>query len=373
MNIKELEGELCSYGIDDGRGEAYLIIERLFGVSRSKLLLERDRNFVSPELDEVLKKRKERVPLQYIFGEWEFMGNKFLVSEDCLIPQPDTEILTEKAIEILKKWQGVDEINAKCKMQNAKLGNAPSVTQGVTPPSADGGYEMQNAKSTQGVSLSEANRSFIGTHCAKILHCVQNDNSNTVGTGVPDRPFSTSIGVSQSAKCDAQVADLCTGSGCIGLSLLMHGACDRVMLMDISEGALNMARKNAKMHGACDRCDFVLGDICSDLPKTKYKMIVSNPPYIPTADIEALPEEVKKEPHLALDGGNDGLDLIRFLTGDGLSYLQENGVMLIEFGYDQGDKMDALLREKRDTGSIKSYEILYDYGNNPRVAVIYGN
>ena len=238
-------------------------------------------------------------------------------------------------------------------MQNAKLGNAPSATQGV--------------------ALGEANGSLDGTHCAKILHCVQNDNSNTVGTGVPDRPFSTPIGVSLNAKCDARVADLCTGSGCIGLSLLLHGATDRVMLMDISEGALSMARKNARLHGAEDRCDFVLGDICRDLPKRKYKMIVSNPPYIPTKDIEGLPEEVKKEPRLALDGGDDGLDLIRFLIGDGLSSLDENGVMLIEFGFDQGEIMDALLREKCDTGSIKSYEILRDYGNNPRVAVIYGN
>lgn len=301
MNINELERELYSYGIEDARGEAYLIIERLFGVSRASLMLDRERDFSKAELDGLLQKRKERIPLQYIFGDWEFMGKKFFVSEDCLIPQPDTEILTEKALEILKKWQDVDG-NAKCKMKNAK---------------------------------------------------------STPNTEV--KP-----------QCETPVADLCTGSGCIGLSLLTYGGADRVMLMDISEGALNMARKNACLHGVADRCDFVLGDIMSDMPKKKYKMIVSNPPYIPTQDIEGLPEEVKKEPHLALDGGNDGLDLIRFLIGDGLDYLDENGVMLIEFGYDQGDKMDTLLREKCDTGSIKSYEILRDYGNNPRVAVIYG-
>ena len=74
---------------------------------------------------------------------------------------------------------------------------------------------------------------------------------------------------------------------------------------------------------------------------------------------------------MALDGGKCGLDIISFLIGDGLSFLNENGVMLIEFGYDQGTVMDRLLREKRDTGSIKAYEILKDYGMNPRVAVIY--
>ena len=368
MNIKELERELCSYGIEDGRGEAYLIVEHLFGVSRTKILLDRDMDFASQELDEVLKKRKDRVPLQYIFGEWEFMGNNFLVSQDCLIPQPDTEILTEKAIEILKKWQGVDEINAKCKMQNAKLTTFPShecdtspYTGEATPhPSAEPTPSPQGEGSYDR-AVTEATGLDLLTRSSKTVRVFDAPCAPTIECEV------------RNAKCDARVADLCTGSGCIGLSLLLHGATDRVMLMDISEGALSMARKNARLHGAEDRCDFVLGDICRDLPKRKYKMIVSNPPYIPTKDIEGLPEEVKKEPRLALDGGDDGLDLIRFLIGDGLSGLDENGVMLIEFGFDQGEIMDALLREKRDTGSIKSYEILRDYGNNPRVAVIYGN
>ena len=131
-----------------------------------------------------------------------------------------------------------------------------------------------------------------------------------------------------------------------------------------------MARKNAIRHGLGDRCTLLLGDVTRDMPKTKFDVIASNPPYIPAADIEGLSPEVKKEPRLALDGGEDGLDIIRFLTGDGLDYLAENGVMLIEFGYDQGETMDTLLRQKCDTGSIKSYEILYDYGKNPRVAVI---
>ena len=73
---------------------------------------------------------------------------------------------------------------------------------------------------------------------------------------------------------------------------------------------------------------------------------------------------------MALDGGKDGLDIIRFLVGDCLAYLKENGHMLIEFGYDQEKQIKELLEEKINTGSIKSYEILYDYGNNPRVAVI---
>lgn len=295
MNIKELEKELLSYGVENPREEALIIIEHLFNKSRAALMLEKESDFSSPELDALLEKRREHIPLQYIFGSWEFMGKEFYVSPDCLIPRPDTEILVEKSLEILKNSGDVAE-NAKGTAQNAELKNS-------------------------------------GKH--------------------------------------VEVADLCTGSGCIGLSLLMYGDVGSMTLMDISEGALNMAIKNAQRHNLQNKCQFILSDITRDMPNKKFDIIVSNPPYIPSKDIEGLSCEVKKEPSLALDGGEDGLDIIRFLIGDGLSYLKENGKMLIEFGYDQGDIMDTLLREKCDTGSIKSYEILYDYGKNPRVAVIY--
>ena len=113
MNIKELEKALASYGIEDARAEAFLIIERLFGVSRGSLLINQDKDFSSRELDELLEKRKNRIPLQYIFGEWEFMGKRFYVSRDCLIPQPDTEILVEKALELLKTDGGVWDFSNK--------------------------------------------------------------------------------------------------------------------------------------------------------------------------------------------------------------------------------------------------------------------
>ena len=288
MTAREIEKKLLSYGIEDAGGETCLILERLFGLNRANLMADRERDFSSSELDGILEKRKDRIPLQYIFGDWEFMGKRFLVSPECLIPQPDTEILVEKALDIIKERKSQGE-------------------------------REQNGES----ALS--------------------------------------------------VADLCTGSGCIGLSLLMYGDVEAVMMMDLSEGALKMAKKNAELHGLSDRCHFMLGDIRTELPWEKFDLIVSNPPYIPSRDIESLSDEVKKEPRLALDGGEDGLDLIRFLIGDGLKYLKKNGAMLIEFGYDQGKIMDTLLRQKRDTGSIKSYEILKDYGGNDRVAVIWAN
>ncbi len=313
MKYSEIIKMLESIGVDDPQTEALVILESLFGASRAIIMADKEREYNSSALDSLLEQRKKHIPLQYILGEWEFMGKKFYVSCDCLIPRPDTEILVEKALEILKNRTQGGVFQEKCKMQNAKC-------------------KMDNP------SVSAADSSLYTRE--PLNGCIS-------------------------------VADLCTGSGCIGLSLLMYGDIEKMTLMDISCGALKMAQKNAELHGLSNMCEFIEGDITKEMPKRKFDLIVSNPPYIPSKDIEALSEEVKKEPMLALDGGDDGLDIIRFLIGDGLSYLKENGAMLIEFGYDQGEIMDTLLRQKRDTGSIKSYEILHDYGNNPRVACIY--
>lgn len=167
-------------------------------------------------------------------------------------------------------------------------------------------------------------------------------------------------------KTGDKVIDLCTGSGCIGISLASYVKGIDLTMMDISSGALDMARKNATHNGVNAR--FILGDITKDMPNEKFDIITANPPYIPSCDIEGLSEEVKKEPILALDGGDDGLDFVRFLLGYIISYLNDGGKMLIEFGYDQEKEIKSLAHECEN---ISSYEILYDYGDNPRVLVIY--
>ncbi len=173
-------------------------------------------------------------------------------------------------------------------------------------------------------------------------------------------------------KMGGRVADLCTGSGCIGISMLVYRHdISQMLLCDISAKALAIAKKNAISNLVSNKCTFLCADITKALPNEKFDMIVSNPPYIPSADIDALSDEVKKEPMLALDGGADGLDIIRFLLSDGLGALNENGKMLIEFGYDQGAKIDTLCAKIQSEGKIKAYEIIKDYGGNDRCVLLY--
>ena len=168
-----------------------------------------------------------------------------------------------------------------------------------------------------------------------------------------------------------EAADFCTGSGCIGISLLKFCPNIKSMLFaDISENALNMAKKNVYAHRVEQKSVFLQADIMRYLPDKKFDMILSNPPYIPTKDIENLSKEVKREPRVALDGGEDGLDIIKRLVSDYTAFLKDGGSMFIEFGYDQGVKMDKLLSVAISGGLISYYVIVKDYGGNDRLAVI---
>ncbi len=138
------------------------------------------------------------------------------------------------------------------------------------------------------------------------------------------------------------VLDLCTGSGCIGISLAVLGNCSSVTLSDISGAALEVAERNAEKNGA----DVYM--VKSDLFQTiggKYDVIVSNPPYIPGGVIEGLMPEVREhEPRLALDGGEDGLSFYRSIISESRMFLREEGMLFFEIGCDQGMAVSKLMR-----------------------------
>ena len=261
--------ELKVNGIQEPNLKARLLMQHILNKPRQYLLVhDTDMLTLRQEVDyfKAIKKLKQGVPLQHITNMQEFMKLNFYVSQDVLIPRPDTEILVEEVINIAKK------IRAK-----------------------------------------------------KIL-------------------------------------DLCTGSGAIAVSLAKYIEDSQITATDISEKALRVAKLNAKNNDVEDKITFIKSDLFKEIPKEKYDIIVSNPPYIRKEEIERLDREVKKEPHIALDGGEDGLDFYRKIIHNSEEYLKFNGYLCLEIGYDQKiDVIELIENEEKykDTYSKKDL-----YGND---------
>jgi release factor glutamine methyltransferase len=219
----------------------------------------------------LVQRRNTREPLEYILGKAWFFGLCFDVTDDCLIPQADTEIVCEKLI--------------------ARLKNG------------------------------------------------------------------------------ARFADICTGSGCIALSALSNTKNTVAVGYDISAAALAIAKQNAKKLGLQDRFSAQRADVFSpDFldGEEPFDLIVSNPPYIETAVIETLSPEVQREPHIALDGGTDGLDFYRRLLEVCPSHIKKGGALLLEIGYDQKEALEALCKAHGFP-----CEFYRDFGGNDRVCAVY--
>lgn len=206
----------------------------------------------------------EGKPLQYITNYQEFMGIKFYVDENVLIPQPDTEILVEETIKETEK-----------KINNGREN-----------------FEDKNI---------------------------------------------------------IQVLDLCTGSGAIAVSIAKYFELKNVpvevVATDISEKALEIAKKNAEFNNV--KIKFILSNMFENIDE-KFDIIVSNPPYIESEIINTLSKEVQNEPHLALDGGKDGLDFYKIIAQDYKKNLKKQGVVLLEIGYNQKISVANLFKENTE-------------------------
>jgi ribosomal protein L3 glutamine methyltransferase len=129
-----------------------------------------------------------------------------------------------------------------------------------------------------------------------------------------------------------RVVDVCTGSGCLAILLAKHFPKAAVDAVDLSPAALEVAAINVKAHRLGKRVTLHRSDVFDAVPAVKYDVILSNPPYEPSAHCDALPAEFKQEPRMALDGGGDGLDIIRTLLRQARTRLQPHGIVLIEVG-----------------------------------------
>ena len=288
MTLHELLQEgiriLDASGIEESQADAWFLMEDSLQLTRTQYLLRKEETADRAMQERYLKQiavRARRVPLQHILGVQPFMGYSFLVTEDVLIPRPETEILAEEAI----RW----------------------------------------------------------------LNRILSGNGAAGGNEDPDSPERI------------RVLDLCTGSGCIGISIALQVRRSDVTASDLSEAALKVARKNAAALGAC--VEFRQGDLFEPVPE-RFRLIVSNPPYIPGAQIGLLAPEVRDhDPRCALDGGSDGLAFYRRIAAEAPSHLENGGRLLLEIGYDQEQAVTRLLAEN---GFEEIYTIK-DLAGYPRI------
>lgn len=163
-----------------------------------------------------------------------------------------------------------------------------------------------------------------------------------------------------------KILDLCTGSGAIAISLAKYLPNTQMTALDISSKALEVAKLNAKTNNVESQITFVESNLLENLPKEKYDIIVSNPPYIKQDIIKELDREVQKEPHIALDGGKDGLDFYRKIIDSGYEYLKYGGYLCLEIGYDQKEEVMNLLD---NNGQYINKICIKDLYDNDRVII----
>lgn len=163
---------------------------------------------------------------------------------------------------------------------------------------------------------------------------------------------------------NAEVLDLCTGSGAIAISIAHYCKNSRVTATDISPKALNIASKNANKNNV--NIEFIESNLFNQLKDKHFDVILSNPPYIETDIINLLSKEVQNEPHIALDGGKDGLEFYKKILNEAHKYLKINGYLMLEIGYNQGN---AVITLKHENLKLITEQPIKDLAGNDRVVI----
>lgn len=263
---------LTDAGVPDAALDAWYLLQMVCKIERSYYYVHGEEDITQDaqkEYEIAVQKRAEHIPLQYIIGEQEFMGLRFKVNSNVLIPRQDTETLVEQVLKIVKPGM--------------------------------------------------------------------------------------------------KVLELCTGSGCVLISVLKNAPELTGMGSDISKTALLVAKENAKLHEV--DAEWVRSDLFDNITET-FDVIMANPPYIPTGEILSLMPEVRNfEPENALDGGADGLDFYRKIAGQVKDYLNPGGYVYMEIGYDQGEAVSELMRN----AGFTEVEVIKDLARNDRVVKGKGN
>ena len=188
------------------------------------------------------------------------------------------------------------------------------------------------------------------------------DTETLVESAVRHLKLAADTGVAQPVR----VLDLCTGSGCVALTLAKQLPTAQLVAVDLSDAALDVARANAAALGLNDRVDLRAGDlfepVAGELP---FAVVTANPPYIPSADVDTLDRNVRDyEPRLALDGGGDGFDVHRRILSGAPAHLIDGGRLFVEMQFDQGPRLTALAEASGDWADV---QVLRDFEGRDRV------
>jgi len=357
--LSEAEKRLKAANVPDPRFDARALVMDAFKLEGSHYLSVSDekpsdlipRYFEDEEalrkaaeiFEKNLSRREGREPLQQILGSSWFYGFEFKVTKDVLCPRADTETLIDTVLGNLLYDNLPPALRERKDLVNGvttgnELRCEKDLEDGVTI-----GNELRNGKNLEdGVTIGHEFRE-------------KKDLVDRLTTG---RQIVE--------KEDAALLDLCTGTGCIAITLCKTGHFSRVEAVDISEEALKIATYNKESlltEEEKNRFRLYRSDMFSEV-YGRFDVIVSNPPYIPSKVVDTLEPEVREyEPRIALDGTEDGLRFYRILAEESPKYLNPGGHVAFEIGYDQGEAVEELLK----IAGFRDVIVIKDYGGNDRV------
>lgn len=332
--------------MDSPRVDAELLVADGIGCKRIQLYLDLDRPLETDELARIrerVQRRRGREPIAYILGEREFYGRAFEVSPAVLIPRPDTETLVDRALAFLageERTEGETEV---------VLDGAPE----VPSEAVEGESHLEPIVEPEPESHSESERE---SHSES----KRESHSESKSKSEP----ASAIG-SGAAPPSRRLADLCTGSGCIGLTLAAERPELRVVLTDASSEALAVARKNAERLAVNERVELREGDLFAPLAGARFDLITINPPYLSQGELaECQPEVAEHEPAMALVAGPRGDEMLERIARDAAAHLAPGGLLLVEVGYRQAS---AFAERLRSVPELEAVTIHRDLGGIERV------
>lgn len=375
--IKTSAAYLAEKGVPTPRLDAELLLCHVMQLaSRIELFARFERTVRPDELARfraLIARRAKREPVARILGRREFMSLDFAVTPAVLSPRPETELLVEQAVTLIRPPPSVNE-DVPPDHDGDDVPPPPDPTEDealhrLLDAYAEGGDEDEEPDDPPPPVDPARDARRTSTYSYEY-------NDSPVAVAVPatasvleSRRTSSPRGRAGRATSTKTLLDLGTGSGCVAIAVLALCPGARAVGVDISADALRVAADNARRRGVADRLTLRQGDWWDALaPDEQFDVVVSNPPYLVEGDPAIWPEARDFDPPVALYGGVDGLDAYRRIAGQLAARLRPGGAALFEIGADQAEDVQALLRDALPDRSIR---VLRDNAGLDRVVMAY--